>query len=506
MISSSLESDLCWIAPMRRVWFCVVVLAAGLLATLPPLPGADAPRPNVVFILADDLGYGDLGCFGHPEIRTPHLDALAAEGLRLTACYSAAAVCSPARAGIMTGRTPNRAGIYGAIPFLSPIHLRPQETALPQLLKRAGYATAQVGKWHLNGYFNLYGQPQPPHFGFDHWFAVQNNALPNHRNPENFARNGAQLGRIEGFSGGIVADEAVRWLRDVRDRSKPFFLYVALNEPHEPIATDPKFSARYQQAHPDDPSRVAYYGNVTQMDDAVGRVLAELKRQNLADNTLVWFTSDNGPARTAWHNAGSSGGFRSYKGNVYEGGIRVPGIVRWPARIKPGSVSGVPVSGVDVLPTLCELAGAPLPDRPLDGVSVTPVFNGRAPQRAQPLYWQYLWVPNGPQVALRDGPWKILARIEAPRPRGGNITADVIKAIRQAPLAGFELYQIENDPGEKNELGAREPERLVRMKAALEAFHAGVAADAPDWPEFIDPRYEQQVIQWPDYKARPLRN
>lgn len=488
------------------LWRAFLVLLAGFVASQTPLPAASVARPNIVFIIADDLGYGDLACFGHPEIKTPHLDALAADGLRLTSYYSAAAVCSPARTGIMTGRTPNRAGIYSQLPYVSPMHLRATEIVLPQLLKRAGYATAQVGKWHLNGYFNLYGQPQPPHFGFDHWFAVQNNALPNHRNPENFVRNGLSLGRIEGYSGGIVADEAVRWLRDGRDRAKPFFLYVALNEPHEPIATDPKFSAPYQKAHPDDPSRVAYYGNVTQMDDAVGRVVAELRRQNLAEHTIVWFTSDNGPARTAWHNAGSPGGFRGFKGHVYEGGIRVPGIVRWPGRIKPGSVSGVPVSGVDVLPTLCELAGAPLPDRPLDGVSVAPLFSGRAPQRTKPLYWQYLWVQNGPQVALRDGPWKVLARIEAPRPRGGNLTADVISAIRQAPLAGFELYQIEDDPAEKNELGAREPERLARMKAALESFHAGVAADAPEWPEFIDPRYEQRVIQWPDYKARPLRN
>lgn len=499
-------TDLTWRSLARRAWYGAVLLTAGVLAMFTPLPGAEAARPNIVFIIADDLGYGDLGCFGHPEIRTPHLDALAAEGLKLTACYSAAAVCSPARAGIMTGRTPNRAGIYGAIPYLSPVHLRSTETVLPQLLRRAGYATAQVGKWHLNGYFNLYGQPQPRDFGFDHWFAVQNNALPNHRNPENFVRNGANTGRLEGYSGGLVADEAVRWLREGRDRGKPFFLYVALNEPHEPIATDPKFSAVYRQAHPDDPSRVAYYGNVTQMDDAVGRVMAELRRQNLVGETIVWFTSDNGPARTAWHNAGSSGGFRAYKGHVYEGGIRVPGIVRWPARIKPGSTSGVPVSGVDVLPTLCELAGAALPERPLDGVSVTAVFSGGVPSRVRPLYWQYLWVQNGPQVALRDGPWKVLARIEAPRPRGGNLTADVVKAIRQAPLAGFELYHVEDDPAEKHELGAREPARLAQLKAALEAYHAGVAADAPDWPEFVDPRYEQQVIQWPDYKARPLRN
>jgi arylsulfatase A len=490
----------------RLLWRAAIVLFAVFVATQTPLPAASGPRPNIVFILADDLGYGDLACFGHPEIKTPHLDALAAEGLRLTAQYSAAAVCSPARAGIMTGRTPNRAGIYGAIPYVSPIHLRPAEITLPALLKRSGYATAQVGKWHLNGFFNLFGQPQPDHFGFDHWFAVQNNALPNHRNPENFVRNGLSLGRIEGYAGGIVADEAVRWLKSGRDQAKPFFLYIALNEPHEPVATEPRFSALYQNKYPDDPSRAAYYGNVTQMDDAVGRVLKELKAQGLAENTLVWFTSDNGPARTAWHNVGSSGGFRSYKGNLYEGGIRVPGIVRWPSRIKPGSVSSAPISGVDVLPTLCELAGVPLPPaRSLDGVSVTPVFAGGALLRTKPLYWQYLWIPAGPQVALRDGPWKILARIEGPRPRGGGITAEIVATIKSAPLADFELYHVENDPAEKTELSAREPARLAALKAALISYHAGVAADAPVWPDFQDPRYEQAVIQWPDYKAKPLQ-
>lgn len=496
--------------PLRRSagrsgrWAAIVFLA-GLAVIAASLPAAPATRPNFVFLLADDLGYGDLACFGHPEIRTPHLDALAAEGLKLTAYYSPAAVCSPARAGIMTGRTPNRAGIYGAIPFLSPIHLRPGEITLPALLHQSGYATAQVGKWHLNGYFNLFGQPQPGHFGFDHWFAVQNNALPNHRNPENFVRNGTAVGRLEGYSGPIVAAEAVRWLQSGRDRTKPFFLYVPLHEPHEPVATDEQFSAPYRERHPDDPSRVAYYGNVTQMDAAVGRILAELKRQGLEQDTVVWFASDNGPARTTWHNAGSSGGFRSYKGNVYEGGIRVPGIIRWPGRIRPGSTSSQPVSGVDVLPTFCELAGVALPEnRPLDGISITSIFTGGAPRRTRPLYWQYLWVPAGPQVALRDGPWKILARIEAPRPRGGGITAEIVKAIKSAPLAGFELYQIEDDPAEKNELSAREPARLAELKAALLAFHAGVGAEAPVWPDFQDPRYEQQVIQWPDYKAKPL--
>lgn len=478
-----------------------------LAALLLPLALAAAePRPNFLVILADDLGYGDLACFGHPEIQTPHIDRLAAEGLRLTACYSAAAVCSPARAGLLTGRTPYRVGIYNAIPFMSPAHLRASEITIATLLKNAGYATAQAGKWHLNGLFNLPGQPQPGDHGFAHWFAVQNNALPNHLNPFNFVRNGIPLGPQPGYSGPIVAAEAVRWLESGRDRTKPFFLYVALHEPHEPIMTDPAFAERYCAKHPDDPSRVAYYGNVTQMDAAVGRILAALESQSLAADTLVWFTSDNGPARTRHHNAGSSGGFREFKSHLYEGGIRVPGIVRWPRRIRAGSVSDTPVSGVDLLPTFCELARvAPPADRAIDGASVAALFAGGEVRRAQPLYWQNHWSPvPGPQVALRDGPWKLLARHDAPRPRPGDHNQSHIVAHKTAPLIGFELYRIDRDPAEKDDLAKTEPARLAEMRAQLEKLHASVRADAPLWPSWEDPGYEAKNIVWPAYQAPPL--
>ncbi|MBL9200946.1 MAG: sulfatase-like hydrolase/transferase [Opitutaceae bacterium] len=479
-------------------------LSAALL--LPLALHAAEPRPNFLVLLADDLGYGDLACFGHPEIQTPHLDRLAAEGLKLTACYAAAAVCSPARAGLLTGRTPYRAGIYNAIPFLSPAHLRASEVTIAALLKGAGYATAQAGKWHLNGFFNLPGQPQPGDHGFDHWFAVQNNALPNHLNPFNFVRNGIPLGPQRGYSGAIVAAEAVRWLESGRDRAKPFFLYVALHEPHEPIMTDPAFAERYRARHPDDPSRVAYYGNVTQMDAAVGRILAALDSQGLAADTVVVFTSDNGPARTRYHNAGSSGGFREYKGHLYEGGIRVPGIVRWPRGVRAGSVSDTPVSGVDFLPTFCELARvAPPAGRPLDGTSLAALFGGGEINRSQPLYWQYHWSPgSSPQVALRDRAWKLLARHDAPRPRAGDHNQSHILALRTAPLTGFELYDLKRDPAEKTNLAASEPARLAELREKLEQFHASVRAEAPLWPSWEDPGYEAKTIVWPTYQPQPL--
>jgi arylsulfatase A len=404
----------------------------------------------------------------------------------------------------MTGRTPYRAGIYGAIPLMSPIHLRASEVTIATLLRNSGYATAQVGKWHLNGLFNLPGQPQPNDHGFDYWFAVQNNALPNHRDPYNFVRNGIPQGPIPGYSGAIVADEAVAWLTSARDRSKPFFLYVAFNEPHEPIATDPRFAAHYEKKHPDDPSRVAYYGNVTQMDHAVGRILDAIEAQGLTENTLVWFMSDNGPARTRWHNAGSSGGLREFKGHLYEGGVRVPGIIRWPARIRAGLTHAQPVSGVDVLPTMCEIAGVPAPtDRALDGVSILPLFGGKPVQRLKPLYWQYLFTRT-PQVALRDGPWKILARLGglAATPTIIDETHDHL--LKRAKLIDFELYNLERDPAEKRELSSALPAKFAELKAALQAFHGEVRAEGSLWPRFEDPRHEQRVIQWPEYQARPL--
>lgn len=477
-----------------------------LLVALAPLTAAPAAKPNILFLIADDLGYGDLACFGHPEIATPHLDRLAAGGLKLTQCYSASPVCSPSRAGIMTGRTPGRVGVNNAIPYMSPVHLRSSEITIATLLREGGYVTAQSGKWHLNGFFNLPGQPQPVDHGFQHWYAVQNNALPNHRDPFNFVSDGIPQGPLKGYSGPIVAAEAVRWLQSDRDRTKPFFLYVAFNEPHEPVVTDPQYSARYSAKYPDDPSRAAYYGNVTQLDASVGRVLDALQAQGLADNTLVWFTSDNGPARTKWHNVGSSGSLRAYKGHTYEGGIRVPGIVRWPGRIVPGSSSATPVSGVDVLPTLCEIAGVPAPaDRTLDGTSVAALFAGRTVTRAKPLFWEYLWAPNGPQVALRDGPWKILAHFDSPRPKGAEFTEAQFAILREAKLTGFELYNLEADPSEKRDLATQEPARLETMRGKLANFHAGVRADRPVWPAFQDPGYEAKTIVWPNYTAKPLK-
>jgi arylsulfatase A len=461
-------------------------------------------RPNIVVILTDDQGYGDLGCYGHPHLHTPHLDRLAQQGLRLTACYAPAANCSPTRTGLLTGRTPARAGVYTAIPMLGPMHLREGEITLAGLLRDAGYATAVTGKWHVNGHFNAPMHPQPDDHGFDHWFCTQNNALPNHRNPYNFVRNGIPVGPLEGYSADLVVAEAVRWLEELRDPEMPFFLCITFHEPHEPIRTADRYRALYD--FPDDPSREAYYGNVSQLDAAFGELMGAMRRLGLTENTLVFFTSDNGPARTRYHRAGSAGPLRGYKGQLWEGGIRVPGILYWPGRIRPGTVSDEPVTLLDVLPTLCELAGVALPeDRHLDGASFAALFDGQPIRRRQPLYWQFHSDRGGsPQVALRDGDWKLVAFLDrVPAWRGGSMEEDDMDAIKNAQPERFELYNLRRDIAETTDLSDAEPQRKQQLVEQLLRIYHEVREEAPVWPAWEHQRYEARRIQWPDYLAGP---
>lgn len=446
--------------------------AAGVV--LPPKQGGAKPasgaanaataRPNIVVVLCDDLGYGDLGCYGHPVIRTPHLDRLASEGIRFTDCYAAAPVCSPSRAGMLTGRTPYRAGIYDWIPDKSPMHLRASEVTVASRLREAGYATCLVGKFHCNGQFNQASQPQPNDHGFDHWFATQINAAPSHHNPVNFVRNGKDVGPLEGYSSALIVDEAIRWMTS-RDPGKPFCLFVWFHATHEPVATDPTFVEPYRQHEPLE--RAIYYGNVTQMDHETGRLLAALEAMNLHDNTLVFFSSDNGPEtldryRGAERCHGSPGPLRGMKLHLYEGGIRVPGILRWPGKAVAGTVSAEPICGVDVMPTLCAIAGAEPPaDRRMDGASILPILAGRPVKRSVPLYWQYDYAIGEPRVALRDGPWKLLA---------------------DATLERFELYDLPSDPGEATNLAAAQPEKLLELAGKLRRMHAEIKAEGPTWP------------------------
>jgi arylsulfatase A len=430
------------------------------------IASAAEKQPNIVIFLADDLGYGDLGCYGHEIIKTPNLDAFAKQGVRLTQCYAASAVCSPSRSAILTGRTPYRNGVFTWIPEKREIHLRTSELALPKLLKAVGYETCHVGKWHLNSHFNQPTQPQPNDHGYDHWLATQNNAGPSHENPANFVRNGEPVGKLEGYSSHLIVQEAATWLKEKRDPKKPFLLSVWAHEPHYPIKSAPEFKAQYPDLT-DDVQR-EHHANVTQLDAAFGKLMKTLDDLKLTEDTFVIFTSDNGPEGDGIKTPGrgSTGGLRGRKRAVYEGGIRVPGIVRWPGKAKAGTTSDSAVIGSDIFVSAVTLGGAKLPmDRVLDGGDLLPALEGKAVERARPMYWRCVIAPGPMKTAMRIGDWKIVA---------------------DEPLTKFELFNLKADPQEKDELSATEPAKFAEMQAELKKLNAEIEAEGPKWWQSYD--------------------
>ncbi|MCB9875720.1 MAG: sulfatase-like hydrolase/transferase [Planctomycetaceae bacterium] len=432
---------------------CTFLLIAIALASS-STAGAEADRPNIVVFLADDMGWGDSATYGHKLIQTPNLDKLASQGVKFTQCYSACGVCSPSRSAILTGRTPYRNGVYRHLSGNHEAHLRASEITYPRLLKSIGYETCHVGKWHLTSLpqFNTPEFPQPGDHGYDYWMATHNNAEPSHKNPRNFVRNGVPVGELNGFSAPLVAAEAAHWLNELRDESKPFVLSIWFHEPHSPIATDPRFSDLY-----DGHENSTYMGNITQLDHALGVVMQALDEEGVSDNTLLIFTSDNGPVANF---GGTTGGLRGGKRSDHEGGIRVPGVARWPGHIKPGTVSDVPVIGTDIFATVLDITGIPLPnDRTIDGVSMLPAFEGQPVERKVPLFWRTHVSPPGDRVALRIGDWKLV----------GDET-----------LTKFQLYEIQNDWMEERDLAASMPEKTEQMKQRLFEVWKEIETEGPD--------------------------
>jgi arylsulfatase A len=420
------------------------VLLATMFASLIP---ADSPKPNIVVIVADDLGYGDLGCFGHPRIKTPSLDRLAGEGVRFTTFYSGAPICSPSRAALFTGRHPYRVGIRDWISQDSGVYLPRSEVTIARLLKDAGYTTCLSGKWHLNSRFNG-TEPTPGDFGFDHWFATQNNAA--HIDPANYVREGKRVGPLKGADSTIIVDQAIRFISDAGE--KPFALFVTFHAPHEQVAAPEQYTALYADLN--DPTKRDYYGSISLIDAEVGRLLADLDKRGLRERTLVLFTSDNGPQELlgypkAIHSHGSSGPLRGHKLSMYEGGYRVPAILRWPGRAKAGTESAEPVCFTDLLPTLCAVARTTPPaGRILDGVNVLPILEGKPVDRPRPLYWQFDNAQGGPwKCALRRGPWKLLADAERKQ---------------------FALYNLNDDEAEKHDLAADRPDLVKELRSELD--------------------------------------
>lgn len=447
---------------------------------------ATAAKPNIVVVLCDDLGYGDLGCYGHPHIKTPHLDQMAQEGARFTDFYSAAPVCSPSRVGLMTGRSPNRAGVYDWIPPGSDVHLRQSEITLAQLLQQAGYATCMSGKWHCNGKFNSAQQPQLGQAGFDHWFATQNNAAPSHQNPVNFVRNGQQLGPLQGFSCQLVVDEALDWLTKHHQNAlkQPFFMYLAFHEPHEPIASPQELVESYRDVA-NNTDQAQYYANVTNLDAAVGQLFAGLKATGSDENTLVIFTSDNGPEtlkryKTANRSYGTAKPLRGMKLWTTDGGFRVPGIMRWPAKIEPGLVVNQVVSTLDFLPTFCALGDVPLPPgRVLDGTDFLPALSNKQIVREKPLVWVYYRALNQRRVAMRDGEWKVLARLNTRKHKSVNDKNQAV--ILSAELSDFRIFRIAEDIDESEELSATHPDKLMELRERLESHYRELVDGSHVW-------------------------
>ena len=468
----------------RNIFLAVILCAASHWLQTVELEAAE--KPNIVVILCDDLGYGDLECYGHPHIKTPNLNSMAEQGIRFTDFYSAAPVCSPSRVGLLTGRSPNRAGVYDFIPGGRNIYMRSSEVTIAQLLKKAGYATCMSGKWHCNGKFNSASQPQPDSAGFDHWMGTQNNASPSHENPKNFVRNGEKVGETEGFSCQLVVDEAMNWLKgqQEKDPQQPFFMYVAFHEPHEPVAS-PKDLVEHYQADAQNENEAQYFANVANVDRAVGRLLDGLKELNVDENTLVVFTSDNGPEtlnryRRAKNSYGVATPLRGMKLWTTDAGFRVAGIMRWREKIKAGQVVSHPVSSLDFLPTFCDLAGtAPPEDLALDGTNFLPALENKSPPREKPLLWIFYNELNNRQVAMRDGDWKVIAKLDIKR--RVNVTAADEAEVKAAKLFDVEIYKITDDIGESEDLSDSNPAKLAELTQRLKTSYQELVDGSHVW-------------------------
>jgi len=469
-------------AGVATLYGCGVSEGSVLLSNKSMQVSAGQRQPNFVIMLADDLGYSDLGCFGSAMIQTPNLDQLAEQGIRLTASYAGAPLCSPSRTALLTGRNPNRAGIYSYIAPNSPVHLRSEEVTIATLLKQAGYETCQVGKWHLNHSLTSTSVTQPDDHGFDYWFGTPLNAEPTHYNPTNFVRNGVPTGQLSGYAGHLVVDEAINWLENIRDESKPFFLYVPFHEPHRLLPAANEMPADIMAMYPDESgigwpeNGSRYCATVTNLDRAAGRLLAKLDEMHLSENTFVAFLSDNG----SWRD-GSQVPLRGKKTQLYEGGIRTPGIIRWPGHIKPGSECDTAIHFVDFAPTICKITGLTMPsDRPIDGTSLLPALECKSIYRKTPLFW-YFYKPH-PECTLRQGDWVMIGYLSAGVPTSDHNLRDCHQDyIKNSTLVDFELYNISKDISQSNNLATAQPKRFNAMKNKMIQLHEEIITEGHTW-------------------------
>lgn len=434
----------------------------------PSCKSAEKRKPNIIFILADDLGYGDLSCYGQERFTTPYLDRMAEEGMWFTDYYSGSTVCAPARCSLMTGYHTGHSrvrGNYGNGPYGwgACLELRPEDTTVAEILKKAGYVTGAFGKWSL-GVAETTGSPWRK--GIDEWYGYLNQGRAHFYYPEYLYHNDKKVllkenadGQRRLYSADLIAEKALAFVTKNQDR--PFFLYWAVTIPHAemlvPEDSLKEFRGRFEEkpyigthyASQPEP-RAAFAGMVTRMDRDIGRLLQRLKDLGIEEDTIVMFSSDNGPHKEGGHDPEffrSSGSLRGIKRDLYEGGIRVPMIARWPGRIRPGSTSSHISAFWDFLPTACELAGIPILEG-IDGLSFLPSLLGKGKKQKVHdfLYWEFHERKTTEQ-AIRMGRWK---------------------AVRHSPAGPTELYDLEADIGEEADIAALQPEIMERIQALFE--------------------------------------
>ncbi len=440
---------------------------------------ADGKRPNFVFILADDWGWGDLGCYGHDRLRTPSLDKLARQGTLFTQFYVCSGVCSPSRAAFMTGHFPARHRIHGHLSTPKqnadrgmPNYLDPNVATVARLLQKAGYATAHFGKWHLGG---GKGAPEPMAYGLDVSRCV-NGGGPSWDTKASYFR---------ARSTELIVDETIRFIEANRDR--PFYVQAWLLLTHATLHPTEEQMKPYVRLGPRGvPYKGAlqiYYASASSADEQIGRLMQKLDELGLADNTIVIFSSDNGPEDINILNAthsgvGSAGPFRGRKRSLYEGGIRVPFILRWPKGTPAGRVDNdTAFSAADFLPTVCSLADVQVPEGlNLDGEDVSATFRGKTHTRTKPIFWEWRFriyghvLHKSPRLAIRDGNWKLLLNPDRSR---------------------VELYDIPNDPSELNNLAGQRPEVIKDLSRKLLRWHSTL----PEGP--VEPSAGSNAYVWP---------
>jgi len=440
--------------PARHLW---AILSCLCFLCAPATFAGTRAKPDIVFILADDLGINDLHCYGRQDHHTPNLDRLAAEGMLFTSAYCAQPICSPSRAAILTGKAPARLHLTTYLPgrpdCVSQKVLHPEielqvpltEKMLATYFKEAGYVSAVIGKWHVGG--EGFG---PLEHGFDFYHPGQANTTP----------SATEGGKGE-YDLTVTAERFIE-----TNRHRPFLLYLAHNSPHIPYAAQSRRLEHNAQAF-----EPVYAGVIETLDDTVGQLLAKLDSLKLADKTIVIFTSDNGglhvpegPHRRVTYNSP----YRAGKGFVYEGGLRIPLIVRWPGHVPAGKKVDAPVINTDWLPTLMDLAGLPVP-LGLDGVSLSPLLNGRGPAPERSLFWHFPHYTNQgsrPSGAVRQGNWMLVEYYDEDK---------------------AELYDLRSDPGESRDLAAQQPQQVAHMHAALVGWRKSVFAQENRPNQSFDP-------------------